>query len=158
MTEVTLRPMTTAEFDDWVPGAIEEYANDHIRAGSMPADSALDMARKQFAELLPDGVDTREHHLLMADVDGDTVGMLWLHIREGAETSAAFVYDVIVEEPQRGVGPLHHDSSAPSRLRHQARTQTNATLWPLRRGSWQIGRAPRTRRGRTRGEPQHCAR
>ena len=45
---VRLRPMSVGEFEAWVPAAIEEYAEDHIRMGSMPADKAHDMAKKQF--------------------------------------------------------------------------------------------------------------
>lgn len=114
---VTLRPMTEAEYDAWYPRAVNEYAEDHIRAGSMPADKAHEMAAKQFAELLPDGQTTPAHHLLIGEVgeidevdevDEVRVGFLWLHIpvRDAAATRPvnAFVYDVEVDAGQRGRG------------------------------------------------------
>jgi ribosomal protein S18 acetylase RimI-like enzyme len=106
MSEVRLRAMTTGEFDAWVPAAIEEYAGDHMRMWSMPADTALDLATKQFAELLPDGVDTADHFIFIGEADGppdSRVGILWLFIPSDGKSSA-FVYDVAVEPSARGKG------------------------------------------------------
>lgn len=101
---VRLRPMTAAEYDAWLPGAIEAYAADHVRAGSRPADTALESATKEFATLLPDGVDTAEHHLLIG-VDGDEpVGLLWLNIPESGGQTRSFVYDIEVDDSKRGKG------------------------------------------------------
>ena len=74
MSDVELRPMTAEEYVDWYPRAISEYAEGHIKAGSMPADKAHELAAKQFAELLPDGLATPAHHLLIGEVDGERVG------------------------------------------------------------------------------------
>lgn len=104
MVQVKLRPMTQAEYDDWRPGAIAGYAADHVRAGSMPADGAQEMAEKQFADLLPEGVATPEHHLLTPQVDNSAVGFLWLHIPNGPQHQAAFIYDIEVNPNLRGQG------------------------------------------------------
>lgn len=53
MRTIGLRPLTAAEYDEWVPRAIAVYAAEHARAGSRPADRALAMAEQEFAELLP---------------------------------------------------------------------------------------------------------
>ena len=108
MTAVTLRAMTSAEYDAWVPGAIAAYAADHVRAGSKQPDTALESATKEFETLLPNGVDTTEHHLLIG-VDGDqTVGILWLNIPQGIPQGGgrvrSFVYDIEVDESKRGKG------------------------------------------------------
>lgn len=104
MSEVRLRSMSEEEYVVWYPEAVAGYAQDHIRAGSMPADKAHESAAAQFAELLPDGLATESHHLLVGDSDGNPVGLLWLNIRTGAETGNAFVYDVEVHADQRGKG------------------------------------------------------
>ena len=96
--------MTEEEYVDWYPRAISEYAEDHIKAGSMPADTAHDLAAKQFAELLPDGLATPAHHLLVGEVDDVRVGILWLNIPVEGEAIRAFVYDVEVEPDHRGKG------------------------------------------------------
>ncbi|MGH3447573.1 MAG: GNAT family N-acetyltransferase [Nocardioidaceae bacterium] len=104
MVDVRLRPMTQHEYDAWWRGAIAEYAEDNVRTGSMPADSAQEMAAKQFAELLPDGLDTQGQHLLVAEDGGERVGVFWVHIRPGQEGTEAFIYDITVEEALRGRG------------------------------------------------------
>jgi ribosomal protein S18 acetylase RimI-like enzyme len=95
--------MTPQEYDAWRPGAIEGYAAEHADAGSRPAETSLEQARKEFDELLPDGVDTPEHHLLVATDHGTRVGLLWLNIPPPPQR-AAFVYDVEVDETLRGKG------------------------------------------------------
>src|SRR6478736_1775290 len=70
----------------------------------MPKDSAHEMAAKQFADLLPDGLATPAHHLLIGEVDGDGVGILWLNIPVEGDPVNAFVYNVEVEADQRGKG------------------------------------------------------
>ncbi len=95
--------MTQSEYDEWLPGAVDDYARHHVEAGSMPADEAQRMSEKQFADLLPDGVSTPEHHVLIPDVDGDAVGLLWLHIPSD-DAPTAFIYDVVVDPARRGTG------------------------------------------------------
>jgi ribosomal protein S18 acetylase RimI-like enzyme len=101
VASVDLRSMTSAEYEAWVPRAISEYAKEHASAGSRPADSALELARKEFAELLPEGLRTDQHHLLIAEDAGARVGILWLRI---PPSDAAFVYDIEVETEVRGKG------------------------------------------------------
>lgn len=104
MVRVDLRPMSQKEYDDWRPGAVASYATEHVRAGSMPADRAQEMAEKQFTDLLPDGVSTREHHLLTPQIDQSTVGFLWLHIPQDVQRPTAFIYDIEVKQELRGQG------------------------------------------------------
>lgn len=96
--------MDQQEYDDWRPGAVASYANEHVRAGSMPADQAQEMAEKQFTDLLPNGVSTSEHHLLVPQNDQSTVGFLWLHIPQDVRRPTAFIYDIEVEQELRGQG------------------------------------------------------
>jgi ribosomal protein S18 acetylase RimI-like enzyme len=95
--------MTAEEYEQWLPGAIEGYAAQHAAAGSRPAATSLEQAHKEFDELLPDGVDTAEQHLLVAMSDRTRVGLLWLRIPAPPEDTA-FVYDVEVDEAERGKG------------------------------------------------------
>jgi ribosomal protein S18 acetylase RimI-like enzyme len=104
VSDLALRPMTTEEFDAWVPGAIEAYAADHVRAGSKQPDTALESAKQEFDTLLPHGVETPSHHLLTATVDDTSVGILWLHIPDGQTPPRVFIYDIEVDESARGRG------------------------------------------------------
>ena len=102
MASVDLRTMTATEYDAWVRAAIAGYAAAHAAAGSMPADTAPELARQEFADLLPQGLETEQHHLLVAVSQGVPVGVLWLRVPPTGD--AAFVFDVEVEPSQRGKG------------------------------------------------------
>jgi GNAT superfamily N-acetyltransferase len=100
--------MTEGEYAEWLPGSITAYAADHVRAGGIPAEGAEAWAARQHGELLPDGVATPDHHLLVAESDGRRVGMLWIHLQRNETGDSgnvtAFVYDVEVDESERGCG------------------------------------------------------
>lgn len=83
---------------------IADYSLGQVGAGSMTADQALQLAEKQFADLLPDGVETAGHHLLIPETDGDAVGILWIHLADGTDSPTAFIYDFMVDEALRGRG------------------------------------------------------
>lgn len=101
---VRLAPMTSEQFDALWPGLIEGYAADMVAAAALPADAARERAERQAAELLPDGVATPEHHLLVAYDDDRPVGRLWLWIHDDSVGRRAFIYDVEVDPAMRGRG------------------------------------------------------
>src|SRR4051812_9050246 len=97
--------MSAEEYDAWLPTSIEEYAAEHARAGSRPADTSLEMAHEEFQKLLPEGLSTPEHHLLVGLVGGEPIGFLWLRIPPASgESVDAFIYNVEVDLSQRGKG------------------------------------------------------
>jgi ribosomal protein S18 acetylase RimI-like enzyme len=95
--------MVTDEFEAWLRGAIDGYAAHHAAAGSWPAEGSVERAQREFDELLPDGLQTAQHHLLVATANGGRVGILWLKVPPPGE-EPAFVYDVEVDPDQRGRG------------------------------------------------------
>jgi ribosomal protein S18 acetylase RimI-like enzyme len=101
---VRLEPMTPEQYESWLPAAVEGYARQRSEAGLGSIDATRERAGKEFDALLPDGVATPGHHLLVAYDDSRAVGTLWLHIHDGSGARRAFVYDVEVDESQRGRG------------------------------------------------------
>lgn len=95
--------MTTDEFDAWIPDAVTHYAAEHVQAGNVSPETAHQWATAQFDQLLPEGTQTQDHHLLIVEETGAKVGMLWLYI-PGAGNKRAFVYNIEVEPPYRGQG------------------------------------------------------
>jgi ribosomal protein S18 acetylase RimI-like enzyme len=99
MVEVRLEPMTEEQFRPWKVEAEAHYARSVTRSG-VPAEVASAEAAGTFATLLPDGARTPDHHLWYA-YDGDRrVGFLWLKLTG----TAAFVYNIAVEQDQRRQG------------------------------------------------------
>jgi ribosomal protein S18 acetylase RimI-like enzyme len=100
---VSLRPMTQADYEAYVPLATEAYAIEVARNNRVSDEEGRARARRSFDTELPDGIHTPEHRLLIAeDADGEPVGNLWLARK--AETDTLFIYDIEVVEARRGEG------------------------------------------------------
>jgi ribosomal protein S18 acetylase RimI-like enzyme len=96
--------MTDAEYDAWSEGEFESYAADVARASGMSLDDARDRSRKQHAELLPDGVRTAGHALLIVCAEDDAaIGIVWLGPHP-QRPDVAYVYNVEIAEAMRGRG------------------------------------------------------
>ncbi|HEU5374646.1 MAG TPA: GNAT family N-acetyltransferase [Ktedonobacteraceae bacterium] len=96
---VTLRPMTAAEFQNYLEPAIIEYAQDHVQAGQWAEEEAVEKSRQEFQSLLPDGIATPNHSLFtLVNEAQQKVGILWFARRESQGQPAAFVYDVRIDE------------------------------------------------------------
>jgi hypothetical protein len=70
--------MTKDEFDLYRRRAIREYATEHVRARDWSREDAARLAAEETDGLLPDGVDSAGMVLLVAEVDGDSVGHVWV--------------------------------------------------------------------------------
>jgi ribosomal protein S18 acetylase RimI-like enzyme len=102
MAELSIRPLTPVEFDAFRDRLVRRYAGEHVRAGNWEPRDAEATAARQTDALLPDGVDTEGALLLAAeDGDGRRVGSLWVMLNR---PDGAWIYDIEVEEDQRGKG------------------------------------------------------
>ncbi len=101
---VRLELMSSEQYEAWLPSAIEGYAQQTSDSGLMAIEPARESAVKQFASLLPDGVATPGHHLLLAYDGEQVIGDLWLRIHDEWSARRAFVFNVEVDESQRGRG------------------------------------------------------
>ncbi|MGH2501569.1 MAG: GNAT family N-acetyltransferase, partial [Ktedonobacterales bacterium] len=102
-TMVTLRPMTEPEYTDFIATSLPAYAADRARSEDVPLEVAQTSANEQIAQLLPQGYATPEHHFWRAVAeDGAVVGALWVH--HDVNQRRAFIYDIVIEEAQRGKG------------------------------------------------------
>ena len=101
---VTLRAMSEDELALLVERWQERFAGNIAPARGLSPDNAVVQARKDFADLLPDGVRTENQLLFIAEADGERVGALWLTTRSPDGSAAAWIHEIEVEESQRGKG------------------------------------------------------
>lgn len=100
-----LRPITEPEFDAWLGAVIPAYADDKVTSGQWPKATALDLSRDSFAELLPEGKDTPEHHLFtILTPAGVPVGTLWFIEQQRANGRVAHVYGISIAPEHRRQG------------------------------------------------------
>lgn len=103
---VQLEPMSGAEFEAWAAHSVSGFAAQQVDAGLLPPAEAAALAEQVFAEQLPHGLSTPEHHLFRAvdPVDGAPVGQLWLRVRPGPAEVEGYVFDVELLPAARGRG------------------------------------------------------
>ncbi len=103
---IILTSMSQSELDAYLEITIREYAQEHVRAGNWSEQEAMQKSRQEFAELLPQGVHSPKQHLytIRAQATNAPVGMLWYAERNDGQGAYAFIYDIVVDETERGKG------------------------------------------------------
>lgn len=100
-----LRPMTQAEYVEWIKLTIPAYAADKVASGQWSEDESLQLSRKNLEELLPQGLSTPDNFLYtIEDSDGNPVGVLWFAVQTRFNARVAYVYDVEIWPHQRRKG------------------------------------------------------
>ncbi|PKH44224.1 Acetyltransferase (GNAT) family protein [Nocardioides alpinus] len=103
---VRLRRMTQEEFDTYRAGSERAYALEMAASGQLDLDAAEKRSALEYAELLPDGLDSPQMHLWTAEAGdpAEPVGLGWIELRERSSGVTAWVYDVKVDAERRGRG------------------------------------------------------
>ncbi|GAA2798887.1 hypothetical protein GCM10010441_24890 [Kitasatospora paracochleata] len=99
---VTARPMTEAEYPEWVREEQDGYVADIVRSGSRTAEEARTQAEQEFRELLPQGLGTPATTVLVIEAEGSRVGVAWLN--HGYLPGVSYLYSVAVDPTHRGRG------------------------------------------------------
>jgi len=99
---VKLVPMEQENFKIFLERGIREYAEDHVRNGNWSAEEALERSKKEFEQLLSDGVNSRDQFLysIVDETDSNKIGLLWVQVK----AHRAFIYDFFIDEAFRGKG------------------------------------------------------
>jgi len=103
---VTLVDMTPGEFRGFLERSIPDYAQALARSGRWAAANALERARAEYAQLLPNGVETPNHYLRTvhdAGVDG-RVGEVWYAFQQQESWPQLFLHWIGIDEPYRRRG------------------------------------------------------
>jgi ribosomal protein S18 acetylase RimI-like enzyme len=102
---VNLRPMTSAEFDAWMPHAVAGYAADKVASGQWIEDGSVERSRTEHAELLPAGLQSAGQHLFkILNAAGEPVGDLWFAAGVQYGLPIAYVYNVAIDSAHRRLG------------------------------------------------------
>ena len=103
---IKFTPMDETAFQGYLARAVQEYADDNVKAGAWDREGALEKSRKAFDQFLPEGRSTEGHQLfLITDTDRHvTVGSIWYMMRSGARSRSAFICDLHIDEAHRRQG------------------------------------------------------
>ncbi len=101
-----LSPMPESAFVEYQSDAIRSYAQEHVQGGKWSAEEAQAESAKVHHDLLPQGVQTKDHYIwTICEQDlGAVVGMLWFaNIKKGGKR-VAYVYDFKIKPECRRKG------------------------------------------------------
>ena len=103
--ELTLRPMTPAEIDEWLPRQVAGYAALIAASGAMPTRAAREKAERDTAWYFGTGA-TASGQLAFRIMAGKVgVGWLWLGVPgPGPDPLMAWIFEIEIEAPFRGCG------------------------------------------------------
>ncbi|KAA0564502.1 GNAT family N-acetyltransferase [Bacillus sp. CH30_1T] len=101
---ILLQAMKDHEYTLWFQESIKEYAEEKTKAGNFQKESSLEQAENEFNQLLPNGLESKDHYLFTL-IDGENqegVGALWINVQEDGKV--AFIYDIKIHGSKRGMG------------------------------------------------------
>jgi len=98
--------MTEAAYAAYLPEAIQEYAQEKVKAGTWAEVEAVDRSTAEYGQLLPDGIQTKQHYLfsILDDAEQPPVGMIWFQVSEMTHGRTAFIFDFKIEAGHQGKG------------------------------------------------------
>ncbi|WP_330461595.1 GNAT family N-acetyltransferase [Streptomyces sp. NBC_00820] len=99
---VTARPMTGAEYPEWLASEKTAYVGDIVRAGALSPEEAERKSDRDFAKLIPEGLATPDNTFLVLEAAGERIGTGWL--RHGHLPGVTYGYSLHVLERHRGKG------------------------------------------------------
>jgi ribosomal protein S18 acetylase RimI-like enzyme len=103
--ELTLRPMTRAEWDDWMPRQLAGYALLIVGSGEMSQADAWAKAAADTARSFHAGYATPGQLVFRLMAAGQSVGWLWLAVPgSDRDRLMAWVYNIEVDPAFRGRG------------------------------------------------------
>ena len=74
----------------------------------MDEADATSLAAKEYAQLLPQGLSTPDHHLFtLTDDEGTCVGVLWFALTNKFNAPVAYLYNIEVNAEHRRQGHAH---------------------------------------------------
>jgi ribosomal protein S18 acetylase RimI-like enzyme len=104
-SKLTLRPMTRAEWDEWIPRQLAGYAQHIAASGAMSEADAWEKARNDTARSFHAGFQTPGMLLYRMLADDEVVGWLWLAVPgPDPDKTMAWVYNIEVDPAYRGRG------------------------------------------------------
>ncbi|MBQ4050802.1 MAG: GNAT family N-acetyltransferase [Oscillospiraceae bacterium] len=105
---VFIRKMTEDEFESFHRLSIDDQAKDLMEETGLSQQQAVKEAEKEFSDILPDGLNTANNHL-MSIVEmktGDPVGFIWTlyEMTEGRKQSFLCDFAILESKRRKGYG------------------------------------------------------
>jgi ribosomal protein S18 acetylase RimI-like enzyme len=97
---IALRPMREDEYEAWDADHRAQYALGLVEHARLSPENAEAKVARDIPAVLPQGFASPDVHLWVVEADGRRVGTVFVGVRDGA----AFLYDITIDESERGRG------------------------------------------------------
>ena len=111
---IALRPLREDEFEAWDAAHRAQYALGLVEHARLKPEEAEAKVARDIPAIMPHGLATEHVRIWVVEADGRRVGTVFLGVRDGA----AFLYDITIDEAERGRG---HGRGAMLALEQEAR-------------------------------------
>jgi len=103
---IELRKMNAQEFSDYMKSAVDKYAEEKQKGEGVSPEEARKVAEQSYEKLLPQGLTTQDQFLfsVIEKTTQEPIGILWLAKKLNGEKPYAFIYDIELNEENRGKG------------------------------------------------------
>lgn len=105
---VHLEPMRETQFQSYLETAVDDYAQAHLKSGDCAPEDALRLAQKDYQQLLPNGLQSKNNFLFSIHDDAlgenEIIGMVWFAVKADRVVRSAFIYDLKICEGLRRKG------------------------------------------------------
>lgn len=104
--EVQLREMSEEEFKPFLENSINDYVDDLIKTSAITVEEALAEAKREFTEMLPNGLGTKDNALrtIVDAAEEKAVGVIWYLFEMTDGIKQVFLSDFIIKEKERRKG------------------------------------------------------
>lgn len=104
--EVQLREMSEEEFKLFLENSINDYVDDLIKTSAITVEKALAEAKREFTEMLPNGLGTKDNALrtIVDAAEEKAVGVIWYLFEMTDGIKQVFLSDFIIKEEERRKG------------------------------------------------------
>lgn len=104
--QIRLREMSEKEFKVFFEYSVNDYANDLVKSANITMGEALMQAKGEFAEMLPNGVSSKDNALriIVDAVEEKVVGVIWYLFEMTDGIKQVFLSDFIIKEEERRKG------------------------------------------------------
>ena len=100
-----LQPMTQDNYNKYIDCAIQKYAEEGVQSGDLEFEKSLQLATKQFNELLPDGLNSENQYLnTIINDENEKIGIMWFSTKSRHGDNEAFLYDIEINKEYRSRG------------------------------------------------------
>ena len=104
-TPQVLRPMNAPEYAAWLAATVPAYSADKVTTGRWAEDQAVELATREYEQLLPKGFETENNYFFVVlDESGSSVGSLWFVEAPRIGYKVAYLFDIIIWPNHRRMG------------------------------------------------------